>query len=204
MPPRRRSLLRVPGALGWLIAAALLVGCAASFDPSGPCTTDGRAPGAYPDLEALVPHELGGERANTIDSGRNCSATALGSLAAHDVTQLRFAGSTWDHGANAGVTSAVLEAPGLQADWVHEFYRTGAEAGRNTEQVTSSSANVDGTTRYRIDTLNGESYQSVVTWQDGEHVRVVLVGSFIRDTSKAAHDRVVELAVAETIAVQQR
>jgi len=188
----------------WLVVAVLAASCAATFDPSGPCTTDGRAAGAYPDLEALVPHELGGEAADKVDSGRNCSAAALGSLAGHDVTELRFAGSTWDNGPNAGVSSAIFEAPGLEADWVHEFYKAGAESGRSTEQVVSSSADVGGTTRYRIDTLNGESYQSVVNWQDGERVRVVLVASFIRDTSKAAHDLVVEKVIAETIAAAPR
>ena len=204
MLPPRRSLLRASAAVIWLVVAVLAAGCAATFDPSGPCTTDGRAAGAYPDLEALVPHELGGEAADTVDSGRNCTAAALGALAGHDVTELRFAGSTWDNGANAGVSSAIFEASGLQAEWVHEFYKSGAESGRNTEQVVSSSADVDGTTRYRIDTLNGESYQSVVNWQDGERVRVVLVASFIRDTSKAVHDRLVEKVIAETIAAAQR
>jgi hypothetical protein len=203
MPPRHRSLLRAPAAIGWLVLTLLAAGCAASFDPSGPCTTDGRAAGAYPDLEALVPHELGGETADAIDSGRNCSAAALGSLASHGVTELRFAGSTWDNGANAGVSSAIFAAPDLRADWVHEFYKTGAESGRNTEQVISSTTDVDGNLRYRIDTLNGESYQSVVNWQDGDRVRVVLVASFIRDTSKALHDRLVETAVAETIGAEQ-
>src|SRR5688572_5422476 len=46
-----------------LVAALLAVACsatsgAASFDPSGPCTTDGRGPGAYPELEALVPQRF--------------------------------------------------------------------------------------------------------------------------------------------------
>src|SRR5262245_60047583 len=142
MPPRHVSLLRAPAALGWLVVAVLVAGCAAAFDPSGPCTTDGRAAGAYPELEALVPPTLDGEVADAIDSGRNCSAAALGSLASHGVSELRFAGSTWDSGPNAGVTTAIFEAPGLQADWVHEFYRTGAESGRNTEQVVSSTPEV--------------------------------------------------------------
>ena len=51
-----------------LLAIVLIVaGCsgnaAASFDPNGPCTTDGSAAGAYPDLEARVPTELPGRQA---------------------------------------------------------------------------------------------------------------------------------------------
>ena len=38
---------------------AVVAGCgapaAASFDPTAPCVVDGSAPGAYPDLEAMVP-----------------------------------------------------------------------------------------------------------------------------------------------------
>ena len=52
-----------------------------SFDPTGDCTTDGRAPGAYPDLEALVPTKFMNAAPGTLDSGRNCTATNLGSLA---------------------------------------------------------------------------------------------------------------------------
>ena len=38
------------------LVVGLVAGCSgAGFDPSGPCTTDGRAAGAYPALEALVP-----------------------------------------------------------------------------------------------------------------------------------------------------
>ena len=185
-----------------LVVAALSVlviaGCgAASFDPSGPCTTDGRAAGAYPSLEALVPRDLAGEPPTRVDSGRNCSASALGSLATHGVSEVRFAGSTWEAGPNGGVSVAILEAPGLQADWVHEFYRVGAEAGRNTEQVMPSKVDVDGVTGYRLDTLNGESYQTVVNWQDGERVRVVLVASFIREVdTKAEHEETVRAALA--------
>jgi hypothetical protein len=186
-----------------LAAVLALVGaaCGAAFDPSGPCTTDGRAAGAYPSLEAMVPRELDGRAATRVDSGRNCTAAALGSLATHDVTELRYAGSTWDTGPNGGVTLAIFEAPNLRADWVHEFYKSGAESGRNTEQVTAATVDIGGRTGYRVDTLNGESYQTVVDWQDGDRVRVVLVASFIRDVpSKADHDDAVGRAIATALA----
>ena len=57
---------------------------------------------------------------------------------------MHFAGSTWDKGSNSGTTIAVFEAPDLSAEWVHEFYAKGAEAGRNTEGVESSEVEVAG------------------------------------------------------------
>src|SRR5688500_12791555 len=38
-----------------LVTAACGAPPAASFDPSGPCAQEGTAPGAYPELEAMVP-----------------------------------------------------------------------------------------------------------------------------------------------------
>ena len=212
MPPSTTTAVgsRAPIApkLALLVAALVALvaaGCAGGFDPAGPCTTDGRAAGAYPDLEAVVPRDLFNRPPDLVDSGRNCSATALGALATHGVTELRFAGSTWNTGSNGGVTLAILDAAGLKADWVHEFYRAGAEAGRNTEGVTPSEIDIGGINAYRVDTLNGESYQTVVDWQDGDLVRVVLVASFIRDvSSKAEHDAVVDEAIASALAARDR
>src|SRR5215213_3619796 len=72
--PRRPAVL--------VLALAVLVGaCAggaeASFDPTGPCLTDGSAAGAYPDLEALVPTTYEGRAPDTLDSGRHCSSEEL-------------------------------------------------------------------------------------------------------------------------------
>jgi hypothetical protein len=198
MPPGRQRLAVPRAAVATLVLGLIAAGCGGpAFDPSGPCTSDGRAPGAYPDLEALVPRALGGTAPSRVDSGRNCSAQALGSLLAHGVTDLRYGGATWDTGASGGVTIAVFEAPNLQADWVHEFYRTGAESARNTEGVEVSTVDVDGEPQYRVDTLNGESYQTVIDWQDGARVRVVLVASFIRAAqTKDRHETTVEDALA--------
>jgi hypothetical protein len=203
MLPSLKAGRRLRASVIALVLTAVSAACAANFDPSGPCTADGRAPGAYPDLEALVPRDLGGQAPTRVDSGRSCTPAALGSLATHGVVELRYAGSTWERGPNSGVTSAVFEAPDLTAEWVHEFYRLGAEAGRNTEEVSSQMVDVGGGTGYRVDTLNGESYQTVVNWQDGDMVRVVLVGSFIREvTSRAEHDRLVFSAVDDALAAQ--
>jgi hypothetical protein len=180
-----------------VLATVVVAGCAADrFDPTAPCTGDDRLPGAYPSLEALVPRSLDGAPPTRVDSGRSCSPGGLGTLAGHGIKEMHFAGSTWDKGSNSGTTIAVLEAPDLSAAWVHEFYAKGAEAGRKTESVESSETTVAGQPAFRVDTLNGESYQTVIDWQDGDQVRVVLVASFIRlVSSKAEHEAAVQAAL---------
>src|SRR5262245_55442876 len=49
LPSLRLGALLLGAAL--VVAGCGLVGAAASFDPSGPCVVDGKAPGAYPELE---------------------------------------------------------------------------------------------------------------------------------------------------------
>ena len=57
---------------------------------------------------------------------------------------------------------------------------------------------MNGHPAFRIDALNGESYQTVIDWQDGDRVRVVLVASFIRDVSKEQHEQHVQAALDAT------
>jgi hypothetical protein len=203
--PHRIAALASTRAHGLLLIAALLaglVGCVgASFEPSGPCTTDGRVPGAYPDLEAIVPATFRGRAPDRLDSGRNCTPKALATLVAHGVSELRFAGANWDLGSSSGLTLAIFEAPRLDADWVAEFYEAGARTARRTESVEVTSVTIpDGSSGSRIDALNGESFQSVIVWPDGDRVRVALVGSFIRAvTTREAHNAVVDEALAAAI-----
>jgi hypothetical protein len=204
MSPRLAVLVRLR-ALQTMVVVALVAafaGCGgAGFDPSGPCASDGRIAGAYPDLEAIVRTTFRGQAPDRLDSGRNCTPQALATLVAHGVTALRFAGATWDLGSSSGLTLAVLEAPDLDTAWVAEFYEAGARAAKNTESVEVRTVAIpDGRRGSRIDALNGESYQSVVVWSDGEHVRVALVASFIREVqTKAAHDAVVDEALAAAV-----
>lgn len=186
------------------LVLALFVGCsAAPFDPSTPCTADGRAAGAYPKLEALVPREFRGTAPSRVDSGRTCSPAGLGSLVRHGVTELQFAGATWELGSGAGVTLAVFDAPGLQPGWIQQFYESGARAAKNTETVeTGSKPLPDGTTAFRIDALNGESYQTVLVWSDGTRVRAALIASSVREAeTKTAHEVVVDDALAAAFPV---
>jgi hypothetical protein len=179
----------------------LVVGCAggsASFDPRSPCSTDGRFPGAYPDLESLVPRSLAGRGPDRLDSGRSCTDAALATLKAHGVGELRFAGGLWEAGANSGTTLVVFDSPTpLQDVWIAEFYEAGARAGKKTEGIDTGEVTVDGATGHRLDTLNDESYQTVVVWQRRGRVVAALVASSVREVeSRAAHERRVSAALA--------
>src|SRR5262245_5367732 len=113
MPLTLRAGTLVLGAL--LVVAGCGSGVAASFDPTGPCTTDGKAAGAYPDLEAMVPARFRGAPPDTLDSGRNCTVTNLGSLSQLGITEVRYAGGTWTFGAERAVVLAVFRTHGLSS-----------------------------------------------------------------------------------------
>jgi hypothetical protein len=171
----------------------------AKFDPSGPCTADGRTPGAYPELERLVPIRFDESAPAVLDSGRNCAAATLGSLASHQVAELRFAGGQWHLGDRSGVTMAVLSSPtGLDAGWVGEFYESSARLARHTENVSATQARIGDVDAFRIETLNDQtSFQTVVVWPRKSVVEVVIVASDVHEVgSRAAHDAIVGRAVA--------
>jgi hypothetical protein len=193
------------------LAAAVLGGCEAlggpTFAPSGDCVVDGRLPGAYPALEALVPRSINGRPATTVDSGRNCSDASLGALAGHGVHELRFAGATWDEGQGNGVSIAVLSLAdqALPIDWVEEFYLTGAQNGKHTGNIETSRPTYPGVgTVYRLDTLNDLSFQTVVVWPDEPYARVVIVATQVGPSaSRQVHDaRVAEAVGAVALASQ--
>ncbi len=181
-------------------AALLIAGCGSSggsFDPASSCSTDGRYPGAYPQLESLVPRSLGGRPAGRLDSGRSCTDAALATLKSHGVSELRFAGGLWEQGRNSGTTLVVFDSPQpLQATWLAEFYEAGARAGKQTDRIDTRQVTVAGTTAYRLDTLNDDSYQSVVVWPQAGHVVAALVASSVREvTSREVHERAVTEAL---------
>jgi hypothetical protein len=199
-----RGLVSIAAAL---LVAVVLSGCAGgspSFDPTGPCRVDGRASGAYPTLEALVPKSFDGRPPDHLDSGRNCTPANLGSLASHGVTEVRFAGGLWEEGKQSGVTLAVFEAgtPAgltLQRDWLFEFYETGARTARSTDKIETSDLTVAGAAGRRLDTLNDESYQTIVVWQSAAPsiLDVILIGSDVREVvTRAAHEARVKAALA--------
>jgi hypothetical protein len=211
----------VNGALVVATLAAMVLGCGApagSFSPNGPCVTDGRAPGAYPELEAKLPPTLGGiGPANgngsatadlyptTVDSGRNCTEKVLGSLWSHDVRELRFAGATWDAGGGDGTVSALFTTPSgqpsLEAAWMEEFYKSGAQATSKTENIVITRPTIDPAGEvFRLDTLNDLSLQTVVVWPADDGIRVVIVATRVTpDASRQAHNTWVAIAVAQSV-----
>jgi hypothetical protein len=156
---------------------------ATSFDPASACTTDGRFAGAYPDLEALLPAEIDGKPPATVDSGRNCTPAALGTLARAGIHGVRFAGATWPMGGTSGLTVAVFEGDGLDAATLLSFYEDGAQQARRTEKLVTSDTSVGGVAASRLDVLGSDGTgQTVVTWPGDVPDRVnVLLAADVGD-----------------------
>ena len=155
------------GLLAVVIAATLAAcsgGTPPSFDATGPCTTDGRAPGSYPDLEALVPKAYRGEPPRTLDSGRNCTVTNLGSLASLGINEVRFSGGTWSFGAERAVVLAVFKTKGLTAEALAAFYKQSAVAAARTQITAESAPEIAGRPGRRLDATTGGRTQTVVVW----------------------------------------
>ena len=197
--------------LALLLAAFLLAGCGVSGALPGAstsaCMTDTKAPGTNPDLEAMLPHSLDGKAPTLVDSGSNCTAGALGTYAGHGITQLRFAGATWDAGNGDGTVIALMSTtapqPAIQAAWVEDFYTTGARNGTHTENITTTRPTMPGAGPvYRLEALNDLSLQTVVVWPSGHAVWVVIVATTVApNASRAAHDQQVLDAVAAAAAM---
>jgi hypothetical protein len=148
--------------------AATLAACSGgpppSFDPTGECSTDGRAPGAYPDLEALVPKSYRGEAPKTLDSGRNCTVSNLGALASLGISEVRFAGATWSFGGERAVVLAIFKTHGLNAEALAAFYSQSAQAAARTQITGQSAPEIAGRPGRRLDTTTGGRTQTVVVW----------------------------------------
>lgn len=218
----RRPVIR---ALLTGVMAVAVIACGTStgsFSPDGPCVSDGRAPGAYPELEARLPPTLGGiGPANgtgsatadlfptTVDSGRNCTEGALGSLWSHRIREVRFAGATWDAGDGDGTVSALFTTPSgqpaLEAVWMEEFYESGARATSKTENIVITRPTIDPAGAvFRLDALNDLSLQTVVVWPATDGIRVVIVATRVSpDASRQAHDDAVAIAVAQSVSRTQ-
>ncbi|MEO6207571.1 MAG: hypothetical protein ABIP77_06420 [Candidatus Limnocylindrales bacterium] len=170
-----------PRAFIALAAVLLAVGACGStdapaFDPTGPCTADGAAPGAYPDLESRVPTTYEGQSPVRLDSGRNCSTLNLGVLADAGITEVRFAGGNWSFGGNRAAALVVFAAPGLTADLIADFFANSARAASNTKISAESTADLAGESVRRLDSTTGSRIQSVVVWEaaDPDVVNVVI------------------------------
>ena len=171
-------------AVRWIAVLALVVGLVAacgassspSFDATGPCSGDGSAPGAYPDLEALVPTSYEDRAPDRLDSGRNCSDENLGSLAGEGIDEIRFAGGTWEFGSDIAAVLAVFDADGLTAEKMADWWESTARESSRTEILGATDVDVAGRNVHRLDTKTGERLQSVLVWEGAEpgQVNVVL------------------------------
>jgi hypothetical protein len=167
--PRRSTLI---GRFMLLASVAFaLVGCGGgagpSFDPTGPCTVDGRAPGAYADLEERVPATYRETSPATLDSGRNCSEELLGSLAG-SFDEVRFAGATWSFGGERALALVVFSAPGLSAPDVAEFYEQSARTTPRMEILDETEPIIAGRPGWRLDAKRVERLQTVLVWPAGD------------------------------------
>jgi hypothetical protein len=180
----------------------LLAGCSIltpGFDPTGACTSDGQAAGAYPDLEALIPTTLDGKPPQSLDSGRKCTPDGLGTLASHGLTEVRFAGAVWPTAAESGTSLAVFSAPDLTAAWLGEYYEAGAKTDSKVVSLKTSTPTVQGRPGFRLDAQNDTSLEAIVTWPDatGSVIRVAVVSEAARDGATPAK---VDAAVQQAIA----
>jgi hypothetical protein len=207
----RRSIprLRNAGLLAIVVALAGVAGACTpeqlAANPLGPCGDDARAAGGFPELEARVPRALG-EDARTpdrVDSGRNCSDATLGTLKSHGVTEMRFAGATWNGtgSSSEGTVVAVLATPDwvppLEAAWVEEFYESGARSGRKTDNIEVNRRTIESVGDvFWLDVLNDLSFQSVVTWQAEGQTHVVIVATDVAPLKdRATHNAAVADAI---------
>src|SRR5215203_6239836 len=162
-----------------LVIALVAAGCAgdeaASFDPSSPCATDGAAPGAYPELEALIPTTFEDQTPETLDSGRNCTPENLANLADAGIDEVRYAGGTWSFGGRRAAALVVFTAPGLTAELLATFYVTSAQAANRTAVTGTSTPTLAGRPGFRIDTETGDRLQTVLVWPSAERDRVNVV-----------------------------
>lgn len=159
-----------------LVAACSGGGAATSFDPASACTTDGVMAGAYPALEAKIPTSYEGRGPDHLDSGRHCTPANLGTLATAGITEVRFAGGTWDFGGNRAAALVVFQGSGLTADLVAEFYASSARAADRTTVTGESTPTLAGRATHRLDTTTGDRTQTVVSWagRDPDTVDVVI------------------------------
>jgi hypothetical protein len=147
-----------------LCAGACAAGQAASFDATAPCTLDGSTPGAYPDLEAMIPTRFQDAPPETLDSGRKCTTDGLGSLARAGYHEVRFAGGTWGFGAIRAAALVVFSAPGLTVDEMADFYAASARVANRTRITAESTPTLAGRPGHRLDTMTGDRQQTIVIW----------------------------------------
>jgi hypothetical protein len=166
--PRASVRLSVLVLLAALSFSACVATPPASFDPTAACTQDGSAPGAYPDLEAMVPTTYENGPPQTLDSGRKCTTEGLGALSDAGIREVHFAGGTWAFGGIRAAALAVFSAPGLTADAMADFYGKSATEANRTRITAVSTPTLAGRPGHRIDSVTGSRQQTVMVWPAAE------------------------------------
>ena len=186
----RRSAALLATALVATLVGACAPGVDASFDPTGACSGDGSAVGAYPDLEARIPTSYEGVGPGRLDSGRSCSKENLGTLADAGYTEVRFAGGTWDFGGDRAAALVVFTAKGLTAAQIADFYASSAQAANRTTVTGRSTPTLAGRPGQRLDTETGDRTQVIVAWPaaDPDVVNVVIANELPDTKIQAAVD----------------
>ena len=136
----------------------------ASFDPTGACTGDGRAAGPTRTSRRASRRPTRRARPDTLDSGRNCSADNLGTLA--DAGHRRRSASPAGRGRSAASglpVLAVFTRAGPDADALADFYEAAPVAAGRT--ITGQSEpTIAGRPGHRLDTQDRRRVQTVVVW----------------------------------------
>ena len=165
--PSRVALLL---ALVALSLAACAATAAASFDPTGPCTADGSAPGAYPDLEAMVPATYEGRAPDTLDSGPQLHGREPRRACADaGIDEVRFAGGTWGFGGNRAAALCRVQRPGPDGRRAWPTSTPRAPVRRTGPRSPASRRRRSPADRATASTpTTGERQQTVVVWPAAE------------------------------------
>ena len=146
------------------VAAVLLTAaCAGGVATPAAACADTRSPGADAELEALLPRELDGRAPETVDSGRFCSAEALGSLIPAGIAEVRFAGATWPED-DRGVSLVLYRAPNLDLDRMADAFATGAGVARRITNVTAHETTFAGGRAIRVNAVATDRALNVLLW----------------------------------------
>jgi len=180
-PVTPRRLLAASLALAALVAGGCgAIGLAPTPDASAPCAgaDEQRAAGFDPELEALIPPTIEGVAPSLLDSGRYCSAKALGTLVEAGFDEVRFAGATWPGDDASGLAVVVYRAPGLTLDAMADTFAKGADDARSVNQVHAQAVEVTGRPAVRIDAAMRDDPQTVYLWPAAEADTInVVIGS---------------------------
>lgn len=165
--PRRA----IPLLAAVLAGASLLGACSASASPPNPSSScngadEQSAAGFYPDLEAMLPAQVGGQSLTSVRSGRYCSAQTLGSLTKVGVHELQFAGGALPDPTNkgAGMALVVYRASGMTLDELADAQANGAGNTQGAAGVTAQQTSIAGHAGIRIDVTVQSGPEMMFFW----------------------------------------